>query len=91
MTSTLEEDSVVWTDIKSDITVDLSKFPLTKTKNTSGPDGGGSFNFSRSKVYFYPSEFVTSFPGTNNSGIVYFMCQASGFKLMSNKELPSNN
>ena len=32
-------------------------------------------------------------PGTiksdTNYGVTYFMCQATGFKLMSNKELPS--
>jgi hypothetical protein len=96
MNPTLEEDkNVTWMDTKGGIQVNLSKFPLTKTGNTTGPDGGGSYNFSSSKTYFYPSEFVQSFPdssdNTPNSGVVYFMCQATGFKLMSNKELPSNN
>ena len=55
----------------------LSKFPLTtRTLPAASTDT------------FYPSEHVDSFYGTNK-GVIYFMCQATGFKLMSNKELPS--
>jgi hypothetical protein len=46
MTSSLENDSVVWIDTKNGTTVDLSKFPSTLTGDADGPDGGGSYNFS---------------------------------------------
>ena len=41
-----------------------------------------------------PADTTNSiYPGvqdTTSGGVVYFMCQATGFKLKSNKELPSN-
>ena len=41
-----------------------------------------------------PADTTNSiYPGvqdTSDGGVVYFMCQATGFKLKSNKELPSN-
>ena len=54
---------------------DLSKFPLTKRT-----DPGQS-----QKVTFFPCTVVPDLTG----GVTYFMCQASGYKLTSNKELPS--
>lgn len=74
MTSTLEHDDVVsW--IKDGR--NLSKFPLTTRTLPAA-----------SSTSFYPSEHVDSFY-SGNTGVIYFMCQATGFKLMSNKELPS--
>lgn len=55
----------------------LTKFPLTKRENV-GSDPAGSF---------YPYTADPELQG----GVVYFMCQATGFKLTSNKELPSAN
>jgi len=74
MTQTLENDNIVsWISGGRN----LSKFPLT-TRTLPEP----------SSTSFYPSEHVDSFY-TGNTGVIYFMCQATGFKLMSNKELPS--
>ena len=74
MESTLEhDDQVTWIVDGKN----LSKYPLT-TRTLPNP----------SDTTIWPSEHVDSFyPG--NSGVIYFMCQATGFKLMSNKELPS--
>ena len=74
MTQTLENDNIVsWVSEGRN----LSKFPLT---TRTLPEA--------SATSFYPSEHVDSFY-TGNTGVIYFMCQATGFKLMSNKELPS--
>lgn len=55
---------------------DLTKFPLTKREDVgSAPTG------------FYPYTPVPNLEG----GVTYFMCQATGYKLTSNKELPSAN
>lgn len=74
MESTLEhDDQVVWISEGRN----LSKYPLT-TRTLPEP----------SDTTIYPSEHVDSFY-SGNTGVIYFMCQATGFKLMSNKELPS--
>lgn len=56
--------------------IHLSKFPIIEG-NTRGSALPG---------YFSPG-VISSTP--SNSGVTYFMCQATGFKLMSNKELPA--
>lgn len=56
---------------------DLSKYPLTKRAEMP----------PRSEEGFYPYVPDPDLTG----GVVYFMCQASGYKLSSNKELPSPN
>ena len=56
---------------------DLSKFPLTKR----------SFVGEGDSQVFLPYTYKEDLEG----GIVYFMCQATGYKLTSNKELPSSN
>lgn len=55
---------------------DFTKFPLTKRKDAGEAPTG-----------FYPYTCVPDLKG----GVTYFMCQATGFKLTSNKELPSAN
>ena len=76
MNSTLEDDNQVsW--IKDN--KNLSKFPLTLRQKPEGEDP---------TLVFYPSEFVSEFKN-GKKGVIYFMCQATGFKLLSNKELPS--
>ena len=87
MSSTLENDNLVsWigdVEVNSSTTytgVHLSKFPLTKRPNDPGVGSG----------FFYPIKYVNNFY-TGYEGVIYLMCQATGFKLMSNKELPSPN
>lgn len=55
---------------------DLTKFPLTKRADVGTATTG-----------FYPYTPVPDLEG----GVTYFMCQATGYKLTSNKELPSAN
>lgn len=55
---------------------DLTKFPLTKREDAGLAPSG-----------FYPYTPVPDLEG----GVTYFMCQATGYKLTSNKELPSAN
>lgn len=54
----------------------LTKFPLTKREDAGSASTG-----------FYPYTSVPELTG----GVTYFMCQATGYKLTSNKELPSAN
>ena len=97
MNRTLENDSAVWnTTIKGiagtngtiyninnttgvELPFNTTKFPLMKTP--TGADAG----ITRSSSVIYPYYGVSSLTG----GVTYFMCQATGFKLKSNKELPS--
>ena len=55
----------------------LTKFPLTKREPITVETSG----------IFYPYTPVPNLEG----GVTYFMCQATGYKLTSNKELPSAN
>lgn len=55
---------------------DYTKFPLTKREDVGHAPTG-----------FFPYTSVPNLEG----GVTYFMCQATGFKLTSNKELPSAN
>ena len=55
---------------------DYTKFPLTKREDVGQAPTG-----------FFPYTSVPNLEG----GVTYFMCQATGFKLTSNKELPSAN
>lgn len=76
MEKTLENDSVNFIQKDgSGVLTDLTKFPLVKSTRPTADPG----------VKFYPSEFVPDLTG----GVTYFMCQATGYKLTSNKELPS--
>lgn len=100
MTRTLENDNVIWnttvgtTDVVSagdtnatynyslekassnPITINTTKFPLMKSS---------SLGITKTSALYYPYYGVSNLTG----GVVYFMCQATGFKLKSNKELPS--
>ena len=55
----------------------LSKFPLVKRADVGQATTG----------YFYPYTPVENL----TNGVAYFMCQSTGYKLTSNKELPSAN
>ena len=94
MNSTLENDSAVFSTTvgvsseagsntiysvsasDNSITINTSKFPLMQD-TTSG--------ITKTTDKFFPYYGVSSLTG----GVVYFMCQATGYKLKSNKELPS--
>ena len=78
MTENLKNDSVNFMSTDNEGNpINLSKFPLTKCDNVGDKSG----------TTFYP---YTPMPNLSN-GIIYFMCQATGYKLTSNKELPSTN
>lgn len=81
MSDTLEGDTVDFIDISTqggnEVIRDLSKFPLVK-RTDPGTNIDGTF---------YPGVAVPDLEG----GVVYFMCQSTGYKLTSNKELPSAN
>lgn len=99
MERTLANDSAVWeadlyynsntgrysiTQIQGiePITINTTKFPLMiVSDNDKLGVGMGEENF-------YPFYGVDSFY-QNGDGVTYFMCQATGYKLKSNKELPS--
>lgn len=84
MNSDLENDNdVVWTKKINGINMNLSKFPITKSDI---PSSDNNVNYYTGNSYFHPAYFDNNLDG----GIIYFMCQATGFKLMSNKELPGN-
>lgn len=89
MEPTLKDDTVNFVGrqmtVEGDLAIneegkDLSKFPLTK-RTDPDPSGQGGAGI------FYPCTAIPSLTG----GIVYFMCQASGYKLTSNRELPSQD
>lgn len=89
MTATLENDDCQWYATGTDSApfgdqalkaskIHLSKFPYVKRKKIENESGA-----AQGKYYPYtPKEDLTD-------GVVYFMMQATGFKLKSNKELPS--
>lgn len=101
MGSTLENDSAIWeTNLNAtdntglNYTIGGSGSPL-KFNTTKFPimvDTNSGVNMPDSSIYF-PYYGVSEFPGAagDKNGVVYFMCQATGYKLKSNKELPSNN
>lgn len=97
MTSTLvNETSVRWTsDLENQNlnNVPLTKLPLVKTET-------GTYRGGVDPNHFAPGEFVTNFQqfklneqdqNPYTTGVIYFMCQATGFKQKSNKELPSTS
>ena len=97
MERTLQNDSAVWTatlyknasnryvtteiEGAETITVNTTKFPLMKV---SANQNGVEMDVDN----FFPYYGVDSFY-QNGDGVTYFMCQATGYKLKSNKELPS--
>ena len=84
MLPTLENDNTSWTvTATTDApfmgmtgTFNTTKFPYVKRQPIEVPAGEGAF---------YPYTPIPDLTG----GVTYFMCQATGFKLKSNKELPS--
>lgn len=70
------EQNVIWIDSDNR---NLSKFPLIGSEINQ-------ITITPSANYIRPFEVVDGLTG----GVTYFMCQATGYKLTSNKELPSN-
>lgn len=80
MQSTLENDDVTFvSDGKN-----LTKYPLVLSSVLKQ----GETEQPSDNTTFYPWTLTQQFPN-NETGITYFMCQATGYKLTSNKELPS--
>lgn len=65
--------------------VSLTKRPLTNHSSVRSIDDTGDYIIP----VLYTQNFATGNSFPNNKGVVYFMCQSTGFKLFSNKELPS--
>ena len=93
MERTLENDSAVWSSTLKldggtytisgsgeDLAINTTKYPIMLSE-TSGVTKSGSKT--------YPFYGASSSEFNRGTGVVYFMCQATGFKLKSNKELPS--
>lgn len=70
------EQNVIWIDSDNR---NLSKFPLIGSEINQ-------ITITPSANYIRPFEVIDGLTG----GVTYFMCQATGYKLTSNKELPSN-
>ena len=76
------------------VVVALSKFPLMNINDDvdcpTGENGQKLIGINRSAdgSTIYPYYGVELAPGTELGGVIYMMCQATGFKLKSNKELP---
>lgn len=80
MESTLENDlSVTWKFGETNLT----KKPLIDSSWSS------SYDFTEDTLHFSPVALVDLSDTTKHHPVVYMMCQASGYKLTSNKELPS--
>lgn len=83
MKTSLKDDYVSFEGVDKN----LSKFPLVVAN-----EGLNKITETTLTGSFYPIEKVSSFvehSKLGTSGIVYFMMQATGYKLFSNKELPS--
>ena len=67
----------------------MSKFPLSKYRVTGDSDTGiiswGEGASAGTLNVFAPIDYYPQLTG----GVTYLMCQATGYKLKSNKELPS--
>ena len=82
MNPTLSDDlSTTWFDPTTGD--NLTKFPLISSVYAA------NYSFTGDGDHLSPSTIITSLPN-NFSPVVYMMCQATGYKLTSNKELPSN-
>lgn len=68
--------------------VNLSKFPIISETNIKSQEVKDKIKNFEDATSFLPCTLVSE---DNYQGVVYFMCQATGYKQTSNKELPSNN
>lgn len=80
MTDSLKDEVIVWADASHE-GYNSSKLPLVKVE-----EGNAEFN------NVVAGRFGCGVAQPNlQYGITYFMCQATGYKLSSNKELPSSD
>lgn len=80
MLRTLENDNVYWKKEVGGRSTDLSKFPILQNYiEKEDPENGYFYPFTNDTSNNYKDNFVT-----------YLMCQATGYKQTSNKELPTN-
>lgn len=103
MPATLENDNVSWLsdlpvttgNTTATKTVNTSKFPIIYTTENKNAIYSGNDTFY--PVYNVSDSYYTEENGYadgypyKNKGIIYFMLQATGAKLKSNKELPSQS
>ena len=82
MTASLKEDNVSWTSPDSSNKTSLTKMPLICSS-----DFGSYSKHNEDEFYIHPITIDSKNPEYH--GVVYWMLQATGFKLTSNKELPS--
>lgn len=81
MSETLENDDITWFN-PDNIAINSSKTPIVNANDWNT----GYMPHSNDELYMH----LYSVDDKNSkSGVVYFMCQATGYKLTSNKELPS--
>lgn len=82
MLETLENDSATWVLESGEHT---SKLPLLLNYSESGYPNSDD-------RYFWPytEETITGTDTYKDNRVIYFMCQATGYKQTSNKELPTN-
>lgn len=85
MESTLKNDSVQWIVGEGNDAKNTSKLPITKRTQESLDSILGNSNYNTD--YFIPTTIANS--NDNHNFVTYFMCQATGYKLTSNKELPT--
>lgn len=90
MAETLEGDTVNFKDTSTSTTRDLSKFPLVN-RTWIGSETPSSGFYPMKLVQSSNSSDTNTYDAYSSSEVVYFMCQATGYKLTSNKELPSEN
>ena len=85
MNSTLKEDNIKWIIGEGDNQQNTSKLPITKRTQESLSAVLGNNNYTTD--YFIPITIAND--NDQNHFVTYFMCQATGYKLTSNKELPT--
>ena len=86
MYKTLKNDSIEWVCINSNNQrINTSKFPITN--RTQASIQNLLDNIANASNYFIPVTIANS--NDNSNFVTYFMCQATGYKLKSNKELPT--
>ena len=78
-----EQNQILGTNYSSNYK-NLTKFPLVNTKNFTSGTLNGNYSGGGERI---TSVTEDKFAG-NKTYVIYFMLQATGFKLKSNKELP---
>lgn len=82
MSETLENDNSTWIYPSDYVTESLRGYNTSKKPYVKGP----VVTSTTDSGYFSPMIADNNL----SNGVTYFMCQATGYKLTSNKELPSN-